>query len=70
MRNWASFVLLYFTPKSSTFSVNASGLCLCFPSPGTFGRVKKACLYNMIWRLLYAMCPDCGRPYMPILTFM
>ena len=62
------FFFTYFTPKSSTTSVNCTGRHFFFQSPGTNLLCWQPRLLSLFSRILLAGSPDCGNPYMPRLA--
>ena len=60
----------YFIPKSSTTSVNCTGLVACLKSPGVWGSSKYPSSANLLFNNLFAYMPDWGSPYIPRLILM
>ena len=60
----------YFTPKSSSTSVNWTGLQSCVQNLGTNLLCRQPLLLGHFSRSSFANNPACGKPYMPRLAWM
>ena len=66
---WSSYFFpTYFTPKSSTTSVNCTGCHSCFQSPGVILLCCWPRLLSIFSSSLLDSSPDYGNPYMPRLA--